>query len=468
MSILTTILLIVVVVLVFNFVIFIHELGHFLAAKWRGMQVDRFQIWFGKPILKKTIGGVQYGIGTIPLGGFVSLPDMAPMESIEGKKLNDAPKKKITPLDKIIVAFAGPLFSVLLAVAAAFVVSQVGKIELPVTSTEIGYVKPDSPAEKAGFLAGDTILEIQGQTPASFNGKFDAVTTMIALSEGEEIDILVQRPGVPEPMTITTGYSIPETSMFQRRAMRRIGIGAKEEVFVGSVMAHSPAAQAGLLEGDKITAVNGQTIMSTVAIMDATKDSNAPVSYTIQRDDKTLEVTIQPEFPDTPTDYDRRLIGINFAYDRGEQLSTVYPSIRAQLKEASTIMLVSIQKVASPKTSLDIQHFSGPVGIGKSMFDTLRIPDGWKELVWFLVILNINLAIFNLMPFPVLDGGHIVLAIVEWVRGKTVELKLLEYIQTGFVLLLFSLFIFVTMKDFGDLLTPKEKPQEVKFLPTSE
>ena len=105
MDIFYNIVFILAVILVFNLIIFVHELGHFLAAKWRGVHADRFQIWFGKPIWKKTINGVQYGLGWIPAGGFVSLPQMAPMESIEGKTDNGKQLPPITPLDKIIVAF---------------------------------------------------------------------------------------------------------------------------------------------------------------------------------------------------------------------------------------------------------------------------------------------------------------------------------------------------------------------------
>src|SRR6266704_151120 len=122
------------VLLLFNLLIFVHELGHFLAAKWRGLQVDRFAIWFGKPIWKKKINGVEYALGTIPAGGYVSLPQMATMEAIEGKsESSDKPLPPISALDKIIVAFAGPLFSFLLAIAFAFVGMVVGR---PVSDTE--------------------------------------------------------------------------------------------------------------------------------------------------------------------------------------------------------------------------------------------------------------------------------------------------------------------------------------------
>ena len=116
LSVLTTIGIIFGVVMLFNFMIFVHELGHFFAARWRGLYVDRFQIWFGRPIWKKTINGVQWGLGWIPAGGFVSLPQMAPMEAIEGSVELPKDLKPVKPLDKIIVAAAGPVASFLLAV----------------------------------------------------------------------------------------------------------------------------------------------------------------------------------------------------------------------------------------------------------------------------------------------------------------------------------------------------------------
>src|SRR5271167_969219 len=118
------------VVVLFNLLIFVHELGHFLAARWRGLKIERFAIWFGKPIWKTKINGVEYALGTIPAGGYVSLPQMAPMEMIEGKgEKSSEPLPPISALDKIIVAVAGPLFSFGLAFAFAFLVWGVGRPE---------------------------------------------------------------------------------------------------------------------------------------------------------------------------------------------------------------------------------------------------------------------------------------------------------------------------------------------------
>src|ERR1700745_3020516 len=134
MSIFKFVFIFLEVLLLFNLLIFVHELGHFLAARWRGLKIDRFAIWFGKPIWKTKINGVEYALGTIPAGGYVSLPQMAPMEIIEGKgESTGEPAPPISALDKIIVAFAGPLFSFGLALAFAAVVWMVGR---PVSESE--------------------------------------------------------------------------------------------------------------------------------------------------------------------------------------------------------------------------------------------------------------------------------------------------------------------------------------------
>ncbi|HYV30667.1 MAG TPA: site-2 protease family protein, partial [Candidatus Binatia bacterium] len=172
MQLLKVFFIVLEVVLLFNLLIFVHELGHFLAARWRGLKAERFAIWFGKPLWKKEIGGVEFVLGWIPAGGYVSLPQMAPMEAIEGKTTK--PREKLpdaSALDKILVAFAGPLFSFGLAVGFALIVSLVGRpVSESETTTIIGDVDKDSPAEKAGLKPGDKILEVDGKPVTKWFG----------------------------------------------------------------------------------------------------------------------------------------------------------------------------------------------------------------------------------------------------------------------------------------------------------
>src|ERR1700733_1719629 len=223
MTILHYIFIAVEVVLLFNLLIGVHELGHFLAAKWRGLKIERFAIWFGKPIWKTKISGVEYALGWIPAGGYVALPQMATMEAIEGK--NETPVEQlpnVAPLDKIIVAFAGPLFSFTLAIVFAFVVWGVGKpVDVEGDSTVIGWVDPSGPAWQAGLRAGDTILEVDGHPVKSFmpTGSFaDSVKWRIITSTGTNIAIKYVRDG--QEATVYAVPTNPPTKWYERRALR--------------------------------------------------------------------------------------------------------------------------------------------------------------------------------------------------------------------------------------------------------
>lgn len=458
--------LILLVLLSFNIIIFVHELGHFLAARWRGLQVDRFQIWFGKPIWKKTINGVQYGLGSIPAGGFVALPQMAPMESIEGEngELKEA-LPPIKPIDKIIVAFAGPLFSFLLAVFAACIIWFIGVPDKVVKTNEVGYVRADMPAEEAGFKLGDKILKIQGTPVNGFQGNLDSVRELIIFSEGDEINFLVDRDG--EEITLTSKFNAADGTLTQRRGTRQVGIGYRYLLTAGSIKEGTPAHFSGMKEGDVIDAVNGEKIYSHGQFTELIKTQTDKLfTLTVLRDEKPVELKTMAL---TPSNGWKRhddaellpMLGVGFVNDPPV---LVYPTPGKQLKESGMMMFTTIQKLTSSSSSIGLDQLSGPVGIGKVQYQLLDSDYPLNYIFYFWVIFNINLAIFNLLPFPVLDGGHITMALGEMIFKKPINTRVLEYVQSAFVLLLLSMFVYVTTKDIFH----KDKKYTTETIPNHE
>ncbi|MEC7862823.1 MAG: RIP metalloprotease RseP, partial [Verrucomicrobiota bacterium] len=292
------------VIVLFNILIVVHELGHYWAAKWRGLKVEKFQIWFGKPIWKKKIKDVQWGLGWIPMGGFVALPQMAPMEMLEGKNEEKESLPPITPIDKIIVAFAGPLFSFGLAFAFALLVWGFGKpVREQLQSTVVGSVVPGMPAELAGVRPGDQILEIDGVKVQSFAGMVDSVLERIIYSEGEEIVLLIKRQGINEPVEIRCGFDKKERPAHQRQDFRRIGVTPISEAVVDITISNSPADKAGLEQGDKILQANGQELFGreTLSFMiQKMGDDIKPIELLVLRGIEKIKVSILPVFPIQP------------------------------------------------------------------------------------------------------------------------------------------------------------------------
>ena len=450
-TILNVALLIFVVVMLFNIIIFVHELGHFLAGKWRGLQIDRFQIWFGKPIWKKEYKGVQYGLGWIPAGGFVALPQMAPMEAIEGGDKDRKPLPPITPLDKIIVAFAGPLFSILLALVAGLIVWGVGKPKDFLPSTVVGYVEESKQAEKAGILLGDKILEINGEPVNGFAGSLDSITERIVLSSGDEIKFTVQRPGVEKPIVLTSGFDRPKSRWFQRSGLRQVGLGPAGPAIVAGVVKNSPADKVGLVKGDQILKIDGNRLYSNIQLTQYLKKKDfKPVVLEVKKNSgEVVNVDVTPVKPMPPTDRDP-MLGVSWDINADIDVRIVHPNPITQVADSLKMMWVTITSVVDPGSSIGVDHLSGPVGIGQMLYSLLQTEDGWRRILGFLVLFNVNLAVLNMLPFPVLDGGHITMAILEKIFGKPMQMKTMEVIQTACAMALISLMLYVTSKDIGD------------------
>ena len=525
------------VLLIFNLLIIVHELGHFLAARWRGLHVDKFGVWFGRPILKRTIGGVEFSLGWIPAGGFVLLPQMATMEAVEGKAgVSGSDLPPIKPLDKIIVAAAGPLFSFLLALVFATIVWAVGRPMAEAdTTTTIGYVAPDVPAATAGFKAGDKILEVDGHPVTRFNGMVDSIGWYVVRSEGATIPFKVQRGD--QTLTINSGFEKPETSGWERKALRQVGLQpaitpivakvapaseaakagleANDEIVdiggqkiyylkqisewaqqhsgqalpltvirdgrsfhvdmqpgrlvISGVIENSPADVGKLQKGDKIIALNDEQIYDIDAInqyVDANPDK--VLTLTVQRGNQTVAVRIRPAIPDRPITQEGKahpIIGFytgentdGITWDAGGKMTTAHISPIEQVFAGVETITNTIGALLSPQSDIKLQHLSGPVMIMRTYYLLFQSEFGWQLALWFSVVFNINLAIINLLPIPVLDGGHILLAILEAIRRRPLNIRVLEVLQGACAILLIGFMLYVSFYDVQDSVSGNQKP----------
>ena len=468
MQILKILFIILEVLILFNVLIFVHELGHFLAARWRGLKVERFAIWFGKPLWKKTINGVEYMLGTIPAGGYVSLPQMAPMEMLEGK--TDTPREQLPPvsaMDKIIVAFAGPLFSLGLAVVFALIVYLVGRpVSEAETTTYVGYVEKDSPAEKAGLRVGDKILEVDGKPVTKFGGMGDSVTWRVVRSEGTTIPLVVQRGD--EKLTLEAEPRREPTKMWQRKSLRQILIEPAQTPIVGAVVTNSPAAKVGLQRGDEITSVNGQKLFHPGNFADFIESHGAkPITVTVVRNGQATEKTLTPEIPVDPPNSKAR-VGIEWD-SSGGKMKVAKPGVVEQIVASVNAMVSTFDALFSKKSDISAQHLSGAVKIMNIYYVLFKSPEGWRLALWFSVIMNVNLAILNMLPIPVLDGGHILLAIVEGVRRKPVSARILQAVQTACAVLIIGYMLYIAFYDVQELPWQREKERpKMRFAPPEQ
>ena len=549
---LKTIGILLEVLVIFNLMIIVHELGHFLAARWRGLVIEKFGIWFGKPLWKKTINGVEYSLGSIPAGGFVALPQLAPMEVMEGKV--ETPRDQLPPisaLDKIIVAFAGPLFSFLLAVAFACIVWGVGR---PMTEAErtqvVGYVEKDWPADVAGLKVGDKIINVDGHEVKRYSGmSSDSIQWSIVRSEGDKIPVTVERPmdGKVETKTLTVEPRVPEKAHWWNRGnLRVIGIepstsfilaevkpdtaGAKaglqkgdeitevnghkfyspddfydyvgnnpgpykltvdrkgtilkdvpydpSGVRIATVMEQSPASEAGLKKDDLVLSMDGTPVRTGLQFMDYVADHpKVPIQLQVLRGTATVPITVTPQIPiSTDPDLSKKgRIGAGLestdglSYDgMGKYGRPMTPTPVEQVRMSVAAIVNTLDAVFSRKSSIGVQQMGGPVMMMNAYYHMLSTPEGLKMAIWFSVVLNVNLAILNLLPIPVLDGGHITLAIIEAIRRKPINVRILEYVQTACALVIISFMLFIMFFDVQDLPFVGAKHASLQFPKTTE
>ena len=472
---------ILVALFALGFTIFIHELGHFLAARRRGLVIRRFSIGFGPRIFGWTRNGIEYRLSAIPFGGYVALPQLVDMGRIEGGEANEANDTehkqddgeeqeansksseslpKISYADKMIVSVMGAVFNVLLAFVLACILGLFGydRYDSELT-TRIGYVADTverwdplfeeneqitSPAKAAGILPGDQVLAVDGNEVVNFMDIQNRIVTGTGRTDTGKR--LVSLTILRENQRMETEV---HPAVFGNEEIRIIGIGPAGAFFIDDLNQSMPAAQAGLEKGDQPISINGSQIHSFRQLQKMIQNSEpgTPISLTVSKggEDGPLETySITPVEKDLPLGEGttrRKLIGFSPEF----KVITTYPNPFVLIVRRVKDMYLTLSGLVSPKSDVKLRNMSGPVGIVNHLSIFAKI--GFKKLLWFVVFINVNLAILNLLPIPVLDGGHMLFATVEKLRGKPLPLAFLERAQVLFVILLFSFMLYVTFFD---------------------
>jgi len=437
--------------------VFIHELGHFLAAKACGMRADVFAVGFGKRLFgynKKTgftfgnlpkdfdgEGNTDYRLSLLPLGGYVKIVGMVD-ESFD----TEFAKKEPQPYEfrsknfwqKTFVISAGVLMNLLLAVLIFWGANFFkGK---PVTlTTTVGYVRTDSPAEAIGFMKGDVIQSINGAAVESW----DEIRNEIYINTiGEDLNVKVLRSGVEENIFVSRKL-IPD---IEKQGELITPEGYKP--YVADVMKDSPAEKAGLLSGDIIVAVNDKPLGSSSEFIEiVSQKAGVELNAEILRGKETLNVAV------TPGSDGKIGIAINDIFDGKFEYRTFgffesFYVAGADLVNLTKVTFAVGSKVITGKVEFG-KAFGGPVRIAQLAAKSADV--GIESFLFFLAVLSLSLAIINILPLPVLDGGHLVMIIIETIARREIPVKVKIAINnTGFVLLLL-LMVFIIYNDILSL-----------------
>src|ERR1043166_2665738 len=432
MTILNILYVVAAVLVLFGAAIFFHELGHFWVARKLGMKVEEFAIGMGPKMWSRTCNGIVYSIRWIPAGGFVKLPQMITSEALEGT--SDEPVPPAQPLQKILVAFAGPFMNVLFAFAIRAVIYFVG-LPVAVNPPIVGYVEPGSAEAKMGIREGDVIVSVNGDKIKSWQDVSLATIT----ARTNVLPVVIEREGV------RTTYHLAAT-VNETIGLKLLNLDPRDHPEVIEVQSGSAAEAAGLKPGDKILAFAGIPVASRDQLIDLIrKRGGEATDLRVQRGQEKTALTITPR-QDPTTKAGRIGAVLGTSSTQTYIVQRPGPSPWAQVKDVfdKTVRTFSAL-IHSKQTGVGAKDLSGPVGILSIL--AAQVNTDYRLALSFLVLLNINLAILNLLPVPVLDGGHIVMAIIEKIRRRPLGHKFVEYTTTAFAVLLISFMIYVTYSD---------------------
>ncbi|HEY5177409.1 MAG TPA: RIP metalloprotease RseP [Terriglobales bacterium] len=421
---------------VLGIMILVHEFGHYAAAKWFGVRVDVFSIGFGKRLTGFRRGGTDYRISALPLGGYVKMAGENPLESRSGAadEFMSHPRWQ-----RFVIAIAGPAMNIILAVVLLTGVFMV-HYEHPVYLDQpavVGWVLENSPAAKSGITQGDRIVRIEGQQDPTW----EDVLLKVAISSKGPIDVAIQRGN-----QILEKQVQPEIDGSDPYGA--IGWLPDQPITVTELEPNMPAAQAGLKLGDEIVAVNGTSMRSLLSVIHYLRQNGSkPVDVTAVRNGQQLSFKITPVQTDDDGQKNYRL-GFQSRPVQIDKLPFAQALNRSleENRRYSLLIVDLVRKLVQHKAS--IKQMEGPIGIARASGDAARQP-GWTPLLSLMAMISLNLGIFNLLPIPILDGGIILLLIIEGVLRREIKPRIKERIyQTAFVFLI----LFAAVVIYNDLM----------------
>jgi regulator of sigma E protease len=418
------------VLLLFGATIFVHEFGHYWMARRRRLKVEAFAIGFGPKIFSWVRDGIEYSVRWIPAGGFVRLPQMATSAAIEGEAAKEE-LPPVSPLSKILVALAGPLMNVVFAFVIACLLYYIG-VPVLVNPSKIGYVEPGSAEARLGIQAGDRIVAVNGKPVSSWEEVYNA--TILALTN--VIPVAIEHEG--------------KTNIYPLRAeatnaleLKMLNLNPNDFVVFNSILPGKPAERAGLQAGDQVLEFAGVRITSSPQFTNLVqKYPGQPASIVVMRGAARLTLKVTPEL-DPAAKVSRIGVGLGM----GKDVYVVeHPTPWSQITDVLSQMAGTLNAlIHSHSSGVKASDLAGPVGI--LSFLAVKVNTNYRLALGFLVMLNINLAILNMLPIPVLDGGHIVMSVLERIRRRPLDVRLVGYVTTVFAVLIICFFVYVTYFD---------------------